>query len=593
MNRTVAVTLGLVSAFGLLLGASTPASAKDLIEYFQPTPIVGSLSSSAWGAAAVGPRDTQNGLEDATMKNYCYWDGQIMRGPDGKYHMYASRWAQSKGHSGWGGSVAVHAISTNVIGPYVDQGMAYTDSNGKGHNVTASMLPDNTWTVIVSDTRPGDIFLSNAIDGPWSFKGSITVNANGLDSSGTTKNLSLVILPDKSYLMATRFGTMMTTPSNLLGPWTVQAAKVFTSPAGYPSGSREDPVIWCSGGQYHLVYNYYDLRKARHMVSPDGIKNWKDMGLAYDPTANFIRYTDGTVNHWYKLERPGVFLENGHVSAFTFAAIDVDKASELGNDTHGSKVIVVPFDGATFDTDTGVAGNACSTYSANSGVPSTGSTGGASGTGGTGGTGGSTGGTTARDAGPSDSALPKDTGAGGASGGSASGGTVVTGGTTVTSGTTATGGNPASGGTTATGGNTASGGTTATGGRTASGGTTAAGGKPASGGTTATGGNTASGGSSAVGSTGGTTTATGGTAPTSTGGATATGGLPTTGGTAQPSAGGSVASTGGASGTTVTNASSSGCAFAPGPGARHPMSIAWAFAFACGLAWRIRSRRRR
>jgi hypothetical protein len=90
MSRNVATALAQVSALGILVGVSAPASAKDLIEYFQPTPIVGSLSSTAWGAAATGPRDTQNGLEDATIKNYCYWDGQIMRGPDGKYHMYAS-----------------------------------------------------------------------------------------------------------------------------------------------------------------------------------------------------------------------------------------------------------------------------------------------------------------------------------------------------------------------------------------------------------------------------------------------------------------------------------------------------------------------
>jgi hypothetical protein len=397
------------------------------------------------------------------------------------------------------------------------------------------------------------------------------VNANGLDSSGTTKNLSLMILPDKSYLMATRFGTMMTTPSNLLGPWTVQAAKVFTSPAGYPSGSREDPVIWCSGGQYHLVYNYYDLRKARHMVSPDGIKNWKDMGLAYDPTANFIRYTDGTVNHWYKLERPAVFMENGHVAAFTYAAIDVDKASELGNDTHGSKVIVVPFDGVTFDADTGVAGNACSTYSANSGVPGTGATGGAGGSGGAGGGGGASG-TVAPDAGASDGAVSKDTGANGGAGGTASGGAVVKGGSTASGGTTAAGGSTATGGTTATGGSTAAGGTTAAGGNTAAGKTTAAGGNPASGGSTAV-------------------ASTDGPPPTSSGGATASGGLPATGGTDQPSGGGSIASTEGTPETAATHtASSSGCVFAPGPGAS-PMS--WALAFACGLAWLIRSRRRR
>jgi hypothetical protein len=39
------------------------------------------------------------------------------------------------------------------------------------------------------------------------------------------------------------------------------------------------------------------------------------------------------------------------VAYFTFAVIDVPKAQELPNDNHGSKVIVVPFDGVAFDRD--------------------------------------------------------------------------------------------------------------------------------------------------------------------------------------------------------------------------------------------------
>jgi len=35
----------------------------------------------------------------------------------------------------------------------------------------------------------------------------------------------------------------------------------------------------------------------------------------------------------------------------TFAAIDVEKDQDKGNDGHGSKVIVVPFDGAALDRD--------------------------------------------------------------------------------------------------------------------------------------------------------------------------------------------------------------------------------------------------
>ena len=51
------------------------------------------------------------------------------------------------------------------------------------------------------------------------------------------------------------------------------------------------------------------------------------------------------------MERPGVYIENGHVAAVTLAVIDVAKNDEKGNDNHGSKVIVIPFDGAAMDRD--------------------------------------------------------------------------------------------------------------------------------------------------------------------------------------------------------------------------------------------------
>jgi hypothetical protein len=69
------------------------------------------------------------------------------------------------------------------------------------------------------------------------------------------------------------------------------------------------------------------------------------------PCARRVRYTDGTVNHWEKMERPGVLLIDGHVAYFTLAALDVPKEQELGDDIHGSKVVVIPFDGAALDRD--------------------------------------------------------------------------------------------------------------------------------------------------------------------------------------------------------------------------------------------------
>ncbi len=79
---TMSKKLCVLTAF--LLGASVHAADKTLIDYFLPMPIQGRLVSDVWGAPGVFPRDPKNGLEDETMKQWCYWDGQIIKGPDGK-----------------------------------------------------------------------------------------------------------------------------------------------------------------------------------------------------------------------------------------------------------------------------------------------------------------------------------------------------------------------------------------------------------------------------------------------------------------------------------------------------------------------------
>src|SRR6516165_6783405 len=109
--RTSSIALFTMMIAASVSGQTTSHAEKTLIDYFLPTPIVGKLSSDVWGAPGIFPRDPKNGLEDETIKQFCYWDGQIIKAPDGRYHMFASRWDQAKGHNGWGTSAAVHAVS--------------------------------------------------------------------------------------------------------------------------------------------------------------------------------------------------------------------------------------------------------------------------------------------------------------------------------------------------------------------------------------------------------------------------------------------------------------------------------------------------
>jgi hypothetical protein len=333
-------------------GAQQAETTKTFIDYFKPMPIIGSLTTNVWGAATVGPRDPKNGLEDVTMKQWDYWDGKIIKGPDGKYHLFGSRWDQARGHNEWWNSKAVHAVSDNLFGPYVDKGLCWPDSEGgRGHNVTALQLADGRYAIVISETRPGTVYVSKSLDGPWELLGKITVEGN---PKWHASNEIILLRPDGHYEMFGRPGVVMISTTGVLGPYVAQGPSIYPTIAGMPQhelAHLEDPVLWFSGGLYHVVVNNWSDRRAYHLTSKDGIHDWTYRGVAYDPTKDFVRYTDGTVNHWTKLERPSVYLENGHVAAVTFAVIDVQKEQEHGNDGHGSKIIVIPFDGAALDRD--------------------------------------------------------------------------------------------------------------------------------------------------------------------------------------------------------------------------------------------------
>ena len=379
------VAIPIISALPLIAGAQTEEpktrapveradalpvlGPKPFIDYFKPIPVKGKLSKEAWGAAEVGARDQGNGLEDPNMTQWNYWDGQILKGDDGKYRMFASRWDQSLGHKGWGQSKGVWAVSSSVFGPYRDMGLTWPDDqDGKGHNVTALRLPDGSYAVVVSETRNGDVFVSPNIDGPWRNLGGITVDQSAFTSVKTpgdisnqmpaqpwkASNVSIMARPDGGFEIIQRSGQILISRTGILGPYKVMGDSIYRGISGIPQRDMrayEDPVIWFSGGWYHVIVNHWRERRAYHLISRNGIDTWRFQGLAYESGAKFIRYSNGVVNNWNKLERPGVVIEKGHVIAMSFAVVDTAKEAQVGNNGHGSKVVVVPFDGARMDHD--------------------------------------------------------------------------------------------------------------------------------------------------------------------------------------------------------------------------------------------------
>jgi hypothetical protein len=308
-----AVFLATLSLSGAL-GAQTT---KTFIDYLQPTPITCSpLSSATWGAAGVLPRDTCNGIESAKgagiSPDYYYWDGRIIGAKDGTYHLFMSTWAGSAGFNpGWTGSESYHAVSKGgVLGPYQRKGYVFSNNGShKGHNTSACELPDGTYALVVSEVVPFTIYKSSSLDGPWTACANPTgelIKTNGVNAGGDAhwdSNVSLTARGDGRFEIVQRRG-LIAIADTLCGPylmqkptWTYPQANRPSIDSIYPHRTsqpdpaiknptyawEEDPTIWYSGGRYHVLYQSSTDRIGYELSSPDGIHDWKDGGLAYDP----------------------------------------------------------------------------------------------------------------------------------------------------------------------------------------------------------------------------------------------------------------------------------------------------------------------
>ena len=361
MNRNV---ICFIALFTFLYSAAYAQSQKSLADFFLPmepqSPLV---SEGIWGNANVLPRDTCNGLEDATLKNWCYWDGRIVKDDKGLYHMYASRWDQKYSHHDGShiGSKGTHAVSKNIMGPYIDKGLIYPQwKDGIGHNLIGLRMHDGRYAVVTSEITKGEVFVSDNPDGPFELLGEIKWDANGFPpglaayrgGTGNMSNVKIILRPDGKYMLIPRSTAQMISEDGILSPYKIMGSRIFEKYPELPQDRNEDPTVWYSGGRYHIVYNHWPTKTSHHFTSEDGINEWTYRGIAFKKgETKIFRYTDGTTNDWEFIERPTAYVdeETGHVTHFIFSVIDVHKGQDGANDNHASKIVVVPFDGEAFD----------------------------------------------------------------------------------------------------------------------------------------------------------------------------------------------------------------------------------------------------
>lgn len=296
------------------------------MDRFLPIPVVGELTDDTWGADNVIPRYTDNGIEDS---EWSYWGGNVLKGEDGKYHLFVCRWREDspKGHGEWPNSIVVTAKSDIPVGPYQVEATI-----GKGHNPEAFRLEDGRIVVYVID----GYYIADRMEGPWSYHKFEFDNRDRPIIEGLS-NLSFARREDGSYIMVCRGGGIWFSKDGVSPYHQVTDQRVYPD----VEGRFEDPVIWKTNIQYHMIVNDWYGRIAYYLRSKDGI-HWKvDPGEAYIP--GITNYEDGTTEDWFKYERIKVLQDQyGRAVQANFAVIDTLKSEDKPNDRHSSKNISIP-----------------------------------------------------------------------------------------------------------------------------------------------------------------------------------------------------------------------------------------------------------
>jgi len=300
------------------------------------------------------------------MEGYWVWCGSVIKGDDGRYHLFASRWPKSiPFHPGWmTSSEIVRAVADRPAGPYEFQqvvlpsrGADWWDGRAT-HNPSIARHGDTYVLFYMGSTHPFDdpapghpfpltdpravvarsnkrigVATATRLEGPWT-----RYERPALDTrpdtfySFLTSNPAPVIHRDGSVLLmfksrryeGTAHSRMMlgvARAPHYLGPYEVVGNEpIFSSTR---LGEVEDPFVWQTASGYELVAK--DMTGALtgekhagiHARSPDGLR-WT---LADPPKAwsRTLRWDDGTTRTMGQLERPFVLIENGRPS-FLFAA---------------------------------------------------------------------------------------------------------------------------------------------------------------------------------------------------------------------------------------------------------------------------------
>lgn len=283
------------------------------------------------------------------MKDWYVWGTSPIDGPDGKIHVFFSRWPASRRMSGWiNRSEVAHAIADKVEGPYENietvlapRGDGFWDAT-TCHNPHIQKVDDKYCLFYMgnsngkTNTKRVGLAVTDSLSGPWRRMDKPLIEPGGEDvwDNHCTSNPSFVKHPNGQYWIYykswnssdyynsshptirgnRKYGIAMA--DKLEGPYKKFEGNPVIDFSGLGDNTQiEDAYVFIEDGKFKMVardMGIFSHKVGLYLESEDGIK-WSDPKIAYFEVDKYIEQPPAPrhLSKYGRFERPQILMRNG------------------------------------------------------------------------------------------------------------------------------------------------------------------------------------------------------------------------------------------------------------------------------------------
>lgn len=281
------------------------------------------------------------------MEGYYVWCNSPIFGPDGKVHLFFSRWVASKGMGGWlNGSEICHAVADTPESEFkfietilAPRGPGFWDAT-TCHNPFITELDGKYCLFFMgnsnrkTNTKRIGLATADSLDGPWTRPDAplLLPGAEGAWDDHCTTNPAVVKHRDKYMLFYKSWNTKeyedatsgirgnrkygLAVADNLEGPYIKYEGNPVIDFSGRGNNAQmEDAFVWMEDDKFNMICR--DMGVFNHeygliMNSKTGIK-WSEPEIAFYDAPHYIKQPEPAphLKKYGRFERPQLLLKDG------------------------------------------------------------------------------------------------------------------------------------------------------------------------------------------------------------------------------------------------------------------------------------------